>query len=107
MTEEKKSPPVTAHPELRRALAARYGSSNYRIEDDGTIWIRRAAGSKFKRIGSVDGPRVKLPGRPPIGDQRARKITIYMTAEDQVRAQQMGDGNVSLGVRRALQIASI
>jgi len=30
-----------------------------------------------------------------------------MTAEDQVRAQQMGDGNVSLGVRRALQIASI
>jgi hypothetical protein len=109
MTEEKHVPdpaPVTAHPELRRALAARYGSTNYRIEADGTIWIRGPS-SRWRRIGSVDGEKVRMPGRPTIGDKPARKITIYMTAEDQLRAQELGDGNISLGVRRALQIAHL
>ncbi len=98
--------PLKAHPELRRALAGRYGAANYRIEADGAIYVRGPS-KVWRRIGSIDGEQVRLPGRPILGESRARKITIYMDAESQVRAKNLGDGNISLGVRRALEIATL
>jgi hypothetical protein len=45
-------------------------------------------------------------GRPLTGASRGRKVTLYMLPADEAKAKQLGAGNVSLGVRMALQRAS-
>lgn len=44
-------------------------------------------------------------GRPPVGRPTGRKVTLYMLPADEARAKQLGAGNLSLGVRIALQRA--
>lgn len=89
---------------LVQALAARYGAGNFRITEDNRIEIRRGSTRKWRRIGhvSVDGAKVNgAPKALPGG----RKITLYMSAASQEQASQLGAGNLSLGVRRALETA--
>jgi hypothetical protein len=45
-------------------------------------------------------------GRPLTGSSRGRKVTLYMLPADEAKAKQIGAGNVSLGVRIALQLAA-
>lgn len=45
-------------------------------------------------------------GRPPVGRPTGRKVTLYMLPADEAKAKQLGAGNVSLGVRMALQRAT-
>ena len=47
------------------------------------------------------------PGRPPVGRPTGRKVTLYMLPADEVMAKRLGAGNVSLGVRIALQRADL
>jgi len=96
------APDPGAYKELRAALARRYGLANIRIDNDGSIWVR---GRKWKHVGRVAGGRSLIPGRPPELAPRGRKITLYLDAESERRASQLGAGNLSLGVRRALEIA--
>lgn len=48
-------------------------------------------------------PEKRGPGRPPTGAVKMRKILIAMRAEDIATAQLLGHGNLSAGVREALQ----
>jgi hypothetical protein len=42
-------------------------------------------------------------GRPPTGRPTGRKVTLYMHPADEAKAKEIGAGNLSAGVRLALQ----
>jgi hypothetical protein len=91
---------------LRRDLRARYGPTNYQITKEGLIRVR-GAGVPWHSIGSVgeDG-NIILSGRPA-DMEGGRKVAVYLDEQSTRRASIMGDGNISLGIRRALEIAAI
>ena len=41
-------------------------------------------------------------GRPPLGEQKLVRCTVYLTPEQLQTAHRQGDGNVSDGLRRQL-----
>jgi hypothetical protein len=43
-------------------------------------------------------------GRPPLADGEARPCSVYLTAAQIATARRLGDGNLSAGVRAALDI---
>lgn len=90
-----------------RALAARYGKGNYRITEDGGVETRRGPGRVWRKRGHLTVTGAKVAGRPKQLAEGAggEKITIYMTAESKQQATKLGNGNLSLGVRRALELA--
>lgn len=90
-----------SHEALRRALRARYGPGNFRIQSDGVIEVK-SSNASWKRIGNANG---RLVGRPL--EVNGRKLTIYMDAATVKRARELGNGNISLGVRRACEIATL
>jgi post-segregation antitoxin (ccd killing protein) len=44
-------------------------------------------------------------GRPPLFGERMRRVNIMLTDDDLERARKIGNGNVSKGIRLALQRA--
>jgi hypothetical protein len=54
------------------------------------------------------GPRAPGPGkrlgRPPAGDQPAKRRTVWLTDEQWERIKELGGGNASAGVRRLLEV---
>jgi hypothetical protein len=59
-----------------------------------------------KPPGPGRGGRRENSGRKPFGDKAMPKIRITLSPLDIERAQALGGGNVSAGVRLALEIAA-
>lgn len=90
---------------LRRNLRERYGAHGYRITAAGVIEARNPGGP-WERIGQVGTDSPAFPGRPPdLVD--GRKITLYLDEATLAAARDLGAGNLSLGIRRAVQIATL
>lgn len=83
----------------RQHLQAIHGAGNVRTTD-GVITVK--VGDAWKRVGRVEDGLAYLRGRPSrlIG---ARPIQIWMDEASIRRAEIMGAGNISLGIRRALE----
>ena len=47
----------------------------------------------------------KRPGRPLLGDTPMRRVQVRLDEKTVERARELGQGNVSLGLRRAVEIA--
>jgi len=94
MTEAKAAAPA----DLQRALRARYGEGRFKIHADGTIEALGSNG-RWRKVGRVGG---RLAGRPR-DMTKGRKVTIYMDDETYRKAEREGNGNLSLGVRRAFK----
>jgi hypothetical protein len=91
---------------LRSRLRAEYGSGNYRIGKDGVVRVRGTGIVAWRKVGTVGKGKFRPPRKAtadPIGRQ---KRTLYLYDVDVRRAQIMGNGNISRGVRRALEIAA-
>ena len=44
-------------------------------------------------------------GRPPLFDERMKRVNIILSDKDLERASKIGEGNVSAGIRLALERA--
>jgi hypothetical protein len=90
---------------LRRNLRERYGPHNYRITAAGAIQAREP-GSAWEDIGTVDTAAARFAGRPPdLVD--GQKITLYLDGATLAAAKDLGAGNLSLGIRRAVHVAML
>jgi hypothetical protein len=89
--------------EIRAQLRDRYGARNYRIAVSGTIQAR-GPGLPWRNVGSLGPDGLTLAGRRADLEAGARH-TVYLDAASIKRASILGDGNISLGIRRALEIA--
>ena len=94
MTEAKAGAPF----DLERALRARYGEGRFKVHADGAIEVRGANG-RWRKVGRVGG---RLAGRPR-DMTKGRKVTVYMDDATYDAADRLGNGNLSLGVRRAFK----
>jgi hypothetical protein len=88
----------TATADLEKALRARYGEKRFKIHAEGAIEVLGANG-KWRKVGRVGG---RLPGRPA-DMTKGKKVTLYLDAETFRAAEALGNGNLSLGVRRAFR----
>jgi len=89
-------------PELERALRARYGEGRFKVHADGTIEVLGANG-KWRKVARVGG---RLPGRPR-DMTKGRKVTVYLDTDTYDIIARIGNGNLSLGIRRAVKMASL
>lgn len=67
---------------------------------------RRSPGRVTTVSDKTVGP-IKHPGRPPLGDQRMRRVNVMLDRDTIERARELGGGkNLSAGLRLAVSIAA-
>ena len=96
---------MTDIPDLRRDLREKYGARNYRITKGGTVLARRP-GCSWRIVGQVIDKTVHYTGKQPELDH-AKRFSVYLDALTVSKASELGAGNISLGLRRAIEIATL
>ncbi len=84
---------VVSHPDLTQGALVRFPNGNY-VQINGET-VRQLDGRRVVSALGISGRRPEMSG--------GRKVNTYLDEDSISIAARLGDGNVSCGIRRALQ----